>query len=69
MKLNTLIIGSGGREHAICRSIVKSPLSKNVFVLPGNPGTDKIANNINIPIDRYPKDDSRERNRYFSLRP
>jgi phosphoribosylamine--glycine ligase len=53
MKLNTLIIGSGGREHAICRSIVKSPLSKNVFVLPGNPGTDKIANNINISIDRF----------------
>ena len=53
MKLNTLIIGSGGREHAICRSIVKSPLSKNVFVLPGNPGTNKIANNINIPIDRF----------------
>lgn len=46
--MNTLIIGSGGREHALANQISKSPLSNKIFVSPGNAGTAKIATNLNI---------------------
>ena len=44
--MNVLIIGSGGREHAISWKINQSPLLSNLFCLPGNAGTDSIATNI-----------------------
>lgn len=44
--MNILIIGSGGREHAIAASIAKSPHCEKLFVLPGNAGTKQIATNI-----------------------
>ena len=37
------IIGSGGREHAICKSIVKSKKIEKVYCFPGNAGTADIA--------------------------
>ncbi len=46
--MNTLIIGSGGREHALANQISKSPLNNKIFVSPGNAGTAKIATNLNI---------------------
>ena len=49
--MNVLIIGSGGREHAIAWKIVQSPLLSTLFCLPGNAGTESIATNlINIDI-------------------
>ena len=33
-----LLIGSGGREHAIARAIKNSPLTSKLFIAPGNPG-------------------------------
>lgn len=36
--MNILIVGSGGREHALARSLARSPLCGRVYVLPGNPG-------------------------------
>lgn len=51
--MNILVIGSGGREHAITKQMVESPLSREVFVAPGNAGTAKIAQNLNIDISNF----------------
>ena len=42
------IIGSGGREHALCQSIKKSKKVDKIFCFPGNAGTENIADNINL---------------------
>ena len=47
------IIGSGGREHAICQSIKKSNKIKKIFCFPGNAGTENIAENINIDLENF----------------
>jgi phosphoribosylamine--glycine ligase len=47
--MRVLIIGSGGREHALAWSISASPLLGALFVAPGNPGTARIATNVPIP--------------------
>ncbi len=44
--MKILVIGGGGREHAITQSIVKSKLCSKVFILPGNAGTATIGENI-----------------------
>ena len=44
--MKILIIGSGGREHAITWKVCQSPKAEKVFVLPGNPGTSQIATNV-----------------------
>ena len=46
--MNIALIGSGGREHSLCQKIHESRLSKNIICIPGNAGTSKIAQNINI---------------------
>lgn len=51
--MNILIIGSGGREHAIAKQMVESERSTNVFVAPGNAGTAQIAKNLKIDIDDF----------------
>ena len=47
------VIGSGGREHAICQSLYKSKKTKKIYCFPGNAGTSKLAENINIDIDNF----------------
>ena len=47
------IIGSGGREHAICCAVKKSNNTKKVFCIPGNAGTEGIATNINIDLSNF----------------
>jgi phosphoribosylamine--glycine ligase len=47
------ILGSGGREHAIATTISKSSLIKNIYCIPGNAGTLKIATNIDIDINNF----------------
>ena len=49
------IIGSGGREHAICSNIKKSRKVKKVFCIPGNAGTAAIAENVEIDINNFEK--------------
>ena len=46
--MNIALIGSGGREHAICVKLVESKINNKVFCIPGNAGTSKIAQNLNI---------------------
>ena len=47
------IIGSGGREHSICEILKRSNNIADIYCFPGNAGTAKIANNIDINIDEY----------------
>lgn len=47
--MNVLVLGSGGREHALAWAIAKSPRLDSLFVAPGNGGTATIAKNV--PID------------------
>lgn len=51
--MNVLIIGSGGREHALAWKIKQSPLVERIFCIPGNPGTAEIAENYNLNADDY----------------
>jgi phosphoribosylamine--glycine ligase len=51
--MNFLIIGSGGREHCICNFVKKSKLTNKIYCLPGNAGTNSIAQNINIDISDF----------------
>ena len=47
------IIGSGGREHAICEGIKKSNKVEKIFCIPGNAGTVNIAENIEIDLKNF----------------
>jgi len=47
------IIGNGGREHAIAVQISKSSQLKKLYCIPGNAGTDSIAENVNLDIDNF----------------
>ena len=47
------IIGSGGREHAICASLKNSNKINKLFCFPGNAGTEEIAENININANNF----------------
>jgi len=47
------IIGSGGREHAICSALKKSKKINKIYCFPGNAGTSKIAENINLNLDNF----------------
>lgn len=46
--MNVLIVGSGGREHAITMSVAKSPKVSNIYCAPGNAGIEKIAECVAI---------------------
>ncbi|SVC39382.1 uncharacterized protein METZ01_LOCUS292236, partial [marine metagenome] len=49
------VIGSGGREHAICAKILQSKKVKKVYCFPGNAGTNSIATNVEINLDEFDK--------------
>jgi phosphoribosylamine--glycine ligase len=49
------IIGNGGREHALASTISKSSSVKEIFCIPGNAGTSKIATNVILDIDEFDK--------------
>ena len=53
--MNIGIIGSGGREHSICFKLKKSKKVKKLFCIPGNGGTSKICENINIDVGNFTK--------------
>ncbi|ACH40450.1 phosphoribosylamine--glycine ligase [Citrifermentans bemidjiense Bem] len=49
--MKVLVVGSGGREHALVWKIAQSPLVSQVFCAPGNPGTATLAQNVDIAVD------------------
>jgi phosphoribosylamine--glycine ligase len=48
--MNILLIGSGGREHALAWAISASPLCDRLFIAPGNPGTTECGENVVLDI-------------------
>ena len=53
--MKVAVIGSGGREHAICLSLKKSQKVKKIYCIPGNAGTHQIAENVEIEISNFSK--------------
>ena len=53
MKINVLLIGSGGREHALAWGIAKSPLLDQLFIAPGNPGTETLGQNVILDTSNH----------------
>jgi len=51
--MKILIVGGGGREHAICWALAKSPKVTKIYCAPGNAGTLKLAQNIDIPTTDF----------------
>jgi len=52
--MKILVIGSGGREHALVWKIAQSPLVTKVYCAPGNPGIAELAENVAIKVDDLP---------------
>jgi phosphoribosylamine--glycine ligase len=50
--MRILVIGSGGREHALCHSIAQSPLCQKLFCAPGNAGIAGVAECLPITVDK-----------------
>ena len=53
--MNIGLIGSGGREHALCKKIYESKIVKKIICFPGNTGTAKLGTNINVNILDFKK--------------
>ena len=51
--MNVLIIGSGGREHALSWKIAQSDLCEKIYVAPGNAGTATLAQNLPISVNDF----------------
>ena len=51
--MNILIIGSGGREHALSWKIAQSPLLTNLFIAPGNAGTAQVGKNVDLSVSDF----------------
>lgn len=52
--MKVLVIGGGGREHALVWKIAQSPLVTKIYCAPGNPGIGRIAENVDIKVDDLP---------------
>src|SRR5512134_3913338 len=55
MGISVLIVGGGGREHALAWKIAKSPLVSKVYAAPGNPGAAQHAECVPLATDDVPK--------------
>jgi phosphoribosylamine--glycine ligase len=53
--MNIALIGSGGREHALCQKIHDSNMTNKIYCIPGNPGTASIAKNLDINFLNFNK--------------
>jgi len=51
--MNVLLLGSGGREHAIAWSVAKSDKLDELYIAPGNPGTAKIGTNVDVSLSDF----------------
>ncbi|MCF8467167.1 MAG: phosphoribosylamine--glycine ligase [Sneathiella sp.] len=52
--MNILVIGSGGREHALCWTLSKSPLVSTLYCAPGNGGIAEVASCVSIKVEDFP---------------
>ena len=53
MSRKVLVIGSGGREHAIVRQLAASSQEPTLFATPGNPGTSVYATNVSLDVEDH----------------
>lgn len=53
--MKILLLGSGGREHALAWKIAQSRKVEKLFIAPGNGGTASVGENVNIAADDFPK--------------
>ena len=53
MSYNVLLIGSGGREHALAWGIAKSQKLDTLFIAPGNPGTAELGKNVSLDVSNH----------------
>ena len=51
--MNILLLGSGGREHAMAWKISQSKLCSHLYIAPGNPGTAKCGENVAIGVNDF----------------
>ena len=51
--MNVLIVGSGGRENALAWKISQSKLLTQLYIAPGNPGTEAYGTNVNIEVEDF----------------
>ena len=65
--MNIAVIGSGGREHALCYNLRKSKKINNLICVPGNAGTSNLAKNIDADISDFvtKKSNFSELNRFY----
>jgi phosphoribosylamine---glycine ligase len=49
--MRLLVVGSGGREHALVEALSRSPQAEEIFAAPGNPGMASVAELVDIPVD------------------
>ena len=50
-KTNVLLLGNGGREHAIAWKLAQSPNLDKLFIAPGNAGTAEVGTNVQLSLD------------------
>ncbi len=65
--MRILVIGSGGREHALAWKLRQSPHADQIFCAPGNAGTGEIAENVAIPVKRFEWDSLGSRRKTVSI--
>ena len=53
--MNIGLIGSGGREHALCKKLNESKYVSHIFCFPGNAGTSEIATNVSVDVLNFKK--------------
>lgn len=53
--MNILLLGSGGREHALAWKMKQSPLCEKLFIAPGNAGTAQVGENVDINVNDFEK--------------
>ena len=53
--MNVLILGSGGREHALAWKVSQSSSCNKLFIAPGNAGTSEVGQNIDFNVTDFKK--------------
>ena len=51
--MRVLLVGSGGREHALAWKINQSPLCDKLYIAPGNPGTAALGENVSLILSDF----------------